>query len=108
MFALRNALFHLTVVTSAFIAAPAIAGGNSGETKINWFKTLLSEDYSLQDSIHSPALGWVMVSFLIVRGHRVFCALKEPAEIPCPTVGADPTSHRRSQRSQKRGRSEHA
>ena len=78
MLALRKVLFGITFALSGLSASSALAaGGGHGEPHVtNWF-SLPMINIELSESIHAPALGWVMVSFAVYVGIIVFIMSKK-------------------------------
>ena len=81
MLALRKVLFGVTFLLSGFTASAALAaGGGHGEPHVtNWF-SLPMINIELSESIHAPALFWVMVSFAIYVGIIIFIMSKKLPE----------------------------
>ena len=66
MLLVRKPIFWLTLGLNLVTAsmASAAGGGNGDSHKINWFDLPgITDGFSLNDSIHNPALFWLFVTF---------------------------------------------
>ena len=77
MLAYRKVLFSITFLFVGLSSSLAFAGGGHGDPHVaNWF-SLPIINIELNESIHAPALFWVMVSFAIYVGIIVFVMSKK-------------------------------